>query len=165
MEGLRRIQQGSVPDVYASVDIELAADVKDARQIYSLGRFKLALACARPIASVSDLRGAKTALADPNKAPIGYRELAVAYMKASTGVDRGILALMAFTMSRSDSMPMGLSGLEGSTTTTAPTPWLVNASAASSRVAVGGTVTGGFLMRSLTFIPPAAATIPCPRAL
>ena len=86
VEGLRRIQQGSVPDVYASVDIELAADVKGARQIYSLGRFKLALACARPIASVGDLREAKTALADPNKAPIGYRELAVVYMLKRSGV-------------------------------------------------------------------------------
>jgi len=86
LEGLRRIQQGSVPDVYASVDIELAADVKDARQIYSLGRFKLALACAKPIASVGDLRGVKMALADPNKAPIGYRELAAVYMLKRSGV-------------------------------------------------------------------------------
>jgi len=86
VEGLRRIKQGSVPDLFACVDIELAADVKNARQIYSLGQFKLVLACARPIASVGDLRGVKMALVDPNKGPIGYRELAVVYMLKRGGV-------------------------------------------------------------------------------
>jgi len=86
VEGLRKIQQGSVPDVYASVDIELAADVKNARQIYSLGRFRLALACAKPITSVNDLRWVKMALVDPNKGPIGYRELAAIYMFKRGGV-------------------------------------------------------------------------------
>ena len=86
VEGLRRIQQGNVPDLFASVDIELGAEVKNARQMYSLGRFKLALACRRPINALQDLSNLTTALADPNKAPIGYRELAFVWMAAKAGL-------------------------------------------------------------------------------
>ncbi|MEZ0319507.1 MAG: ABC transporter substrate-binding protein [Pyrobaculum sp.] len=88
VEGLRRIQQGSVPDVFASVDIELEGDVKKTgltRSVYSLGRFKIALACMRLVNHVRDVANLTTALADPNKAPIGYRELALAWMLYKAG--------------------------------------------------------------------------------
>ncbi|MFN7106570.1 MAG: ABC transporter substrate-binding protein, partial [Pyrobaculum sp.] len=80
VEAARRISQGAVPDLYLSVDMELAGEVKNAVEIYPLGRFRLSLVCRKPLGSPQDLAGLKTALSDPNKAPIGYRELALAWM-------------------------------------------------------------------------------------
>ncbi|AAL65011.1 molybdate ABC transporter substrate-binding protein [Pyrobaculum aerophilum] len=81
VEGLRKIQAGSRVDLYASVDIELRGDIERVgpRGVFSLGRFKLALACRTPLRDLADLAKVKIALADPNKAPIGYRELAVSW--------------------------------------------------------------------------------------
>lgn len=89
VEALRKIQQGNVPDLYASVDIELASqlrDVRAVREIFSLGRFKLALACWRPVSGPADIAGLKEAFVDPNKGPIGYRELAVVWMLKRSGI-------------------------------------------------------------------------------
>ncbi|ABL87243.1 periplasmic binding protein [Pyrobaculum islandicum DSM 4184] len=81
VEGLRRIQGGAKPDLFGSVDIELRPDAEraGALQTYSLGRFKLALVCRAPT-TLEELASAKTVFPDPNKAPIGYRELAAAWM-------------------------------------------------------------------------------------
>ncbi|MGC9130250.1 MAG: ABC transporter substrate-binding protein [Pyrobaculum sp.] len=89
VEGIRRIQGGAKPDVFASVDIELRPDAErtGAREIYSLGRFKLALVCRRAV-ELGDIPKIKLSLADPNKAPIGYRELAASWMlQQKYGVD------------------------------------------------------------------------------
>lgn len=81
VEGLRRIQGGAKPDLFGSVDVELRPDAEraGALQTYSLGRFKLAFVCRAPTA-LEELTSAKTVFADPNKAPIGYRELAAVWM-------------------------------------------------------------------------------------
>jgi len=82
VEGLRRMQQGVLPDVYGSVDIELLRDVErlEPRQVFILGRFGLGLVCRSPVTSPGELAERAIALADPNKAPIGYRTLALAWM-------------------------------------------------------------------------------------
>jgi len=88
VEGLRRMQQGVLPDIYGSVDIELLRDVDGLgpRQVFVLGRFRMGLVCRSPVASPGDLGGRVVALADPNKAPIGYRALALAWMLKRDGV-------------------------------------------------------------------------------
>jgi len=88
VEGLRRMQQGVLPDIYGSVDIELLRDVDGMgpRQVFVLGRFGMGLVCRSPVVSPGDLGGRVVALADPNKAPIGYRALALAWMLKRDGV-------------------------------------------------------------------------------
>jgi len=87
VEGLRRIQQGAVPDFYASVDIELLREVERLRprQVYVLGRFSLGLVCRVPIGSPGELNEVSLGIADPNKAPVGYRALAAVWMLKRDG--------------------------------------------------------------------------------
>ncbi len=89
VEALRRIQQGAVPDVFASVDVELLKEAKAAapyREVMELGRFRIALICAVRIRDLSELASLRTALSDPTKAPIGYRELALVWLLYRGGV-------------------------------------------------------------------------------
>jgi len=88
VEGLRRMQQGAVPDIYGSVDVELLPDVEKLkpRQIFILGGFSLGVVCRKPLNSPGDLATRRLVLADPNKAPIGYRALAAAWMLKKDGV-------------------------------------------------------------------------------
>lgn len=87
VEGLRLIQQGNVPDVYASVDIELLPDIKktNPRQVFVIGRFNLTITCLKPLRDVADLLSRRQALADPYKAPIGYRTLAAGWLLKKQG--------------------------------------------------------------------------------
>lgn len=83
VEAVRRIQQGAVPDFFASVDVELYRDAVSAaspRQVFNLGRFRIALVCVRKVESLEELRRVRSALSDPTKAPIGYRELALVWL-------------------------------------------------------------------------------------
>jgi molybdate/tungstate transport system substrate-binding protein len=82
VEGLRRMQQGVLPDIYGSVDVELLQDVVGlgSRRVFVLGRFGMGLVCRSPVVSPEDLGERVVALADSNKAPIGYRALALAWM-------------------------------------------------------------------------------------
>ncbi|MFN3804539.1 MAG: ABC transporter substrate-binding protein [Pyrobaculum sp.] len=80
VEAVKRISQGAVPDLYLSVDIELAKEVERALEIYPLGRFRISLVCRKPLGSPQELARLRTALSDPSKAPIGYRELALVWM-------------------------------------------------------------------------------------
>jgi molybdate/tungstate transport system substrate-binding protein len=77
-----------VPDIYSSVDVELLPDVEKLkpRQIFLLGGFGLGVVCRKPLNSPGDLATRRLVLADPNKAPIGYRALAVAWMLNKDGV-------------------------------------------------------------------------------
>jgi len=88
VEGFRRMQQGAVPDIYGSVDVELLPDVEKLkpRQIFVLGGFGLGVVCRKPLNSPSDLATRRLVLADPNKAPIGYRALAAALILKKDGV-------------------------------------------------------------------------------
>ena len=88
VEGLRRMQQGAVPDIYGSVDVELLPDVEKLkpRQIFLLGGFGLSVVCRKPLNSPGDLATRRLVLADPNKAPIGYRALAAAWILKKDGV-------------------------------------------------------------------------------
>jgi molybdate/tungstate transport system substrate-binding protein len=88
VEGLRRMQQGAVPDIYGSVDVELLPDVEKLkpRQIFLLGGFGLGVVCRKPLNSPGDLATRRLVLADPNKAPIGYRALAAAWILKKDGV-------------------------------------------------------------------------------
>jgi molybdate/tungstate transport system substrate-binding protein len=88
VEGLRRMQQGAVPDIYGSVDVELLPDVEKLkpRQIFLLGDFGLGVVCRKPLNSPGDLATRRLVLADPNKAPIGYRALAAAWILKKDGV-------------------------------------------------------------------------------
>jgi hypothetical protein len=69
VEGLRRMQQGLVPDIYGSVDVELLRDVERLRprQVYTMGRFSLGLICRKPLKSPGELVNVTLALVDPNK--------------------------------------------------------------------------------------------------
>jgi molybdate/tungstate transport system substrate-binding protein len=88
VEGLRRMQQGAVPDIYGSVDVELLPDIEKLkpRQTFVLGGFSLGVVCREPLNSPDDLTTRTLVLADPNKAPIGYRALAAAWMLKKDGV-------------------------------------------------------------------------------
>ncbi len=87
VEGLRRMQQGVVPDLYGSVDVELLKEVErlGPRQVFVLGRFGMGLVCRTPLSSPEELVFSKVAVADPNKAPIGYRALAAAWLMKKEG--------------------------------------------------------------------------------
>ncbi len=80
VEALRRIQQGATPDVFVSVDIELAEKMGKPLDFLPLGRFKISVVCRERLNSPQELATVKTALSDPNKAPIGYREVALAWL-------------------------------------------------------------------------------------
>ena len=88
VEGLRRMQQGAVPDIYGSVDVELLPDIEKLkpRQIFVLGGFSLGVVCRKPMSSPDDLTTRTLVLTDPNKGPIGYRALAAAWMLKKDGV-------------------------------------------------------------------------------
>jgi molybdate/tungstate transport system substrate-binding protein len=87
VEGLRRMQQGAVPDIYGSVDVELLPDIEKLkpRQTFVLGGFSLGVVCREPLNSPDDLTTRTLVLADPNKAPIGYRAPAAAWMLKKDG--------------------------------------------------------------------------------
>ncbi|MCS7095409.1 MAG: substrate-binding domain-containing protein [Thaumarchaeota archaeon] len=79
----RQVQLGRVPDVVISVDSELVRFLKGYRRVESLGGFRLVLVC-RDQVNLSDLRGVRFGLADPNTAPIGYRAIAALYWLSVT---------------------------------------------------------------------------------
>ncbi|MDW8042585.1 MAG: substrate-binding domain-containing protein [Nitrososphaerota archaeon] len=80
---VRQVQLGRVPDVLISVDSELVQFLKGYRRVEGLGGFRLVLVC-RDQVNLSDLRGVRLGLADPNTAPIGYRAIAALYWLSVT---------------------------------------------------------------------------------
>lgn len=68
-EGLALIKQGSVPDVYGSVDVELLSDIEQLkpRQIYTLGGYRLGLICRKLLNSPGELSSVVPGLVDPQQ--------------------------------------------------------------------------------------------------
>jgi molybdate/tungstate transport system substrate-binding protein len=75
------IRAGQKPDLFLTVDHELAAGLEGYRHEILLGRYRLQLVCRR---EVMDWRQAvatrSIGLSDPNTAPIGYRAIAAIYL-------------------------------------------------------------------------------------
>ncbi|MER3601722.1 MAG: hypothetical protein C4339_03285 [Nitrososphaerota archaeon] len=84
LAAFRLIQQGNVPDLYFSVEVELAPWLQ-ARKIVMLGSYELLLLC-RGAHDLRDISHVTVALANPNTAPIGYRALAELYLLAQRGL-------------------------------------------------------------------------------
>ncbi len=81
VDAVRLVQQGNVPDLLLSVDLELLAPIRDRVLEYrALGPFHITVTCRRPLRGLSDLLRGRWGLADPFSAPIGYRQLAFSYL-------------------------------------------------------------------------------------
>jgi molybdate/tungstate transport system substrate-binding protein len=84
LTALRLIQQGNVPDLYLSVELEIAAQISP-RKLVQLGTYELELIC-REGEDITALKHGKLAIADPNLAPIGYRALVALYVLSQRGL-------------------------------------------------------------------------------
>lgn len=77
------IRSGNIPDLYFSVELELASKI-NARRIIELGSYELLLLC-KGNYTLKDIAKVKIAIANPNTAPIGYRSLTVLYFLSEKG--------------------------------------------------------------------------------